>query len=274
MKNARQIAKRRNINRGEFRFLQIKRGSDNKTDKTYKNISFAVWLLMLSHLLNSCGLITWRTERDHHWSYIFKTIDSALDDDRVFEGASEVVREFIFDIFNLGGWIKFALMASILYFILNNLPVAVKLLRSFISRHGDKISAVLSASANALKNISPLAIASIVESAIKFGAVGCASQTANRTVGISCTINGVYYCGGIVVKGSVRVKRLRMMSQNDIEIIHQFDRPITIVGGKNRVCICGKLTDWNNTVQRRKMLGTEPEDIMIGSRKYSVNVSH
>lgn len=241
----------------------------------YRKAAFFLTLYLLFRLFGLSGLITWRTERDGHWIYLLHTAMESLDNNTVFEGAKLIGQEFIFDLFNLGGWIKYLLAGAVIVTVLQVFPFAVKHIHKFLRRNEKSIRAVVSNSKQAIESFSLQKAACSVENSIRYGVILPPDDTVriSRSVGIVVNIGGKEYFGGIDASGPEKVKAVNMIARDGSEIVHSFSSPVSVIPGRKRVYLCGSLTDANGTAQKKIELSTFPEEVFIGSECYSINVS-
>ena len=241
----------------------------------YWRISSIVAVYLFFKLLGFCGLITWRTERDGHWAYLMHTAKESLDNNTVLEGAKSIGQEFIFDLFNLGGWIKYLLAVAVVIAVIRVFPFVVIRTYKFLCRHEQGIRAVFSCSKKAMSSFSAQRMVLSVENFIKYGIILPPDDTVkiSRSVGISINIGGKEYFGGIVADCAKKVNAVSMIARDGTEIIHVFSYPVSVIPGRKRVYLCGNLTDANGSAQKRIELSTFSETVMIGSECYSINIS-
>ncbi|MDO4864298.1 MAG: hypothetical protein Q4A05_09035 [Ruminococcus sp.] len=246
----------------------------HKKNGAYQKLVTAIMVIFSVKLLGICGLVNWRTECDGHWIYIFRTAKEALDNNTVFDGIRLINHEFIIDLFNLGGWIKYWFLFGFMALILSYLPTAVKKINK-IFRPDRKLIHFAVQAVRLLRSASAERCASAVKAFVKYGIIVSADSpgSVSRSVGFSVIINDREYYGGVVADGVTVVRSLHLISADGTETDHIFPEPLTVIAGKKRIFLCGSFTDSNGTRQRKKSLSTLPETVSSGFESYSVNIN-
>lgn len=211
-------------------------------------------LIVTFKLIGITKLITWRTDRPDHWSYLYETMREALDKNQVFEGIKVCQKELMFNLVHFGSWLQFLILFIMYILIIKYTPQIYVFARNMTKKSREPLrffGKCIREFISAVAAIHPLAA---TESVLRYNIIP-GSSSVFTAVGISTTMDFKTYYGGIALNQSiVSVPRLHMIAGDGSETSMVLPQDLKIIRKKCCIYVCGNFNDSNGTKQRKIML--------------------
>lgn len=194
----------------------------------------------------------------------------ALDKNEVLDGLLNCKSEFIFNLINLGCWIKFAVLLLLFITVIKFIPKVFAFAHKFAVKSEAPVRKSIAGISRFIHIASKINIGYILECVFRYH-IFPSTKSPFSMVAVSLIKDEKIYYGGFKVDmRGCKFPKLHLISSEGIEINHVMSHPIIAIPTRSSLYICGRFSDENDTKQRKKMLNGTPMLISIGDEKYTI----